>query len=211
MGGGVTVDVVIPWRDSGDPYRRAHYWYLRRWYEQGGFRVVVGDCPGEFNRAAARNAGVRASTADVVAVVDADNLIAPSQVARAADLAALGGWAKPFDRFGYLSVESTDRWYVTGEPDPAITWEGDGPQAGFNGGAYVMSRAAWGALGGMDEAFTGWGAEDDAFTIVARRHLGQPHIVPGLAYHLWHPAARITSPENYRRLMEEYVNGHQPS
>ena len=80
MGGGVTVDVVIPWRDTGDPYRRAHYWRLRAHYGRAGFRVVVGDRPGDFNRAAARNAGVRQATADVVAVVDADNLIDPSQI-----------------------------------------------------------------------------------------------------------------------------------
>ena len=206
----------MPWRDTGDPYRRAHFWYLRRYYERAGFRVVVGDSPGEFNRAAARNAGVKAATADVVAVVDADNLIPPQHIERAADLASLGGgWAKPFSRFGYLSPEATDWVYaVEGAEDSStirLTWEGDGPQADFNGGAYVISRLAWALVGGMDEAFTGWGAEDDAFTITATRVLGQPHIVDGLAVHLWHPAQRITSPENYARLMERYVNGHQPS
>ena len=202
----------MPWRDIGDPYRRAHFWYLRRHYEQAGFRVLVGDRPGPFNRAAARNAGVAAATADVVAVVDADNLIPTHMIERAADLAALGGgWAKPFSEFGYLSHESTDHWYATETAEFRLTWEGGGPQADFNGGAYVMTRLAWALVGGMDEAFTGWGAEDDAFTITATRVLGQPHIVDGLAVHLWHPAQRITSPENYARLMERYVNGHQPS
>ena len=209
------MDLVIPWRDSGDPYRRAHFWFLRRYYEQAGLRVVVGDHPGEFNRSAARNAGVRAATADVVAVVDADNIITPANLERAADLAWLGGgWAKPFTHFGYLSQQSTDHWYAAEDSTVdsfPLTWEGDGPQERFNGGAYVMARVTWLALGGMDEAFTGWGAEDDAFTIAATRALGQPHLVPGLACHLWHPAQRVTSPENYRRLMEEYVHGHQPS
>lgn len=213
----MALDLVMPWRDTGDPYRRAHFWHLRRYYERAGFRVVVGDRPGEFNRAAARNAGVKAATADVVAVLDADNVIPPANLDRAAHLAGLGGgWVKPFSKFGYLSPESTDHWYATCDAPDApesvrLTWEGDGPQENFNGGAYVMTRLAWFLVGGMDEEFTGWGAEDDAFTIAATRVLGQPHIVPGLACHLWHPAARITSPENYRRLMEEYVNGHQPS
>jgi hypothetical protein len=120
---------------------------------------------------------------------------------------------KPFTHFGYLDAATTDAWYA-GQVDPFATkphrlgWEGDGPQARFNGGAYVMRRQDWLDLGGMDEAFTGWGAEDDAFTIVAERALGKALTVGGIAYHLWHPAARITSPENYARLMKEYDDGN---
>lgn len=206
------MDLIVPWRDTGDPYRRAHFWRLAAWYQSAGLGWIPADRPGVFNRAAARNAGVAASSAAVVCVIDADNLVSPRALQEAAALVGVrGGWAKPFRRFGYLSHEATDAWYA-GTLDPFTTqptWEGDGPQEGFAGGAYVMRRQDWLDLGGMDEAFTGWGAEDDAFTITATRALRPARVVGGTCYHLWHPAARITSPENYQRLMEVYVNGHK--
>lgn len=207
------MDLVVPWRDTGDPFRRAHYWRLVAWYTGFGFRVVPGDRPGEFNRSAARNSGVMAATSDVVCVLDADNLIHPTALHAAGNLAERIGPAlvKPFTRFGYMDAAATDAWYA-GALDPFAgdtpTWEGDGPATGFNGGAYVMRRSTWFEVGGMDEDFTGWGAEDDAFTITAERRLGKARTIPGTCYHLWHPAQRWTSPENYARLMEEYVNGH---
>lgn len=213
--------VVIPWRDNGDPHRRAHFWRLQAWYSQGwpvGFPVVVGNNEGEFNRAAARNAGVVAADPQdgIVAVVDADNLIAHPQLAEAAIKAHTNPdrVVKPFTHFGYLSRESTEAWYrgdlpllpsTPGSKAP-VTWEGDGPQVGFTGGAYVMRKQVWQRLGGMDEGFTGWGGEDDAFTLHAQRELGPILAVRGTAYHLWHPTpGRQTSPENYKRLMEKYV------
>lgn len=199
---------MIPWRDTGCPHRRAHLWHLRWLYGQAGHHIVIGDPPGEFNRAAARNAGVRASTSTVVAVVDADNLIAPDML-HAAGLRAqsTGRLVKPFTTFGYLDQRSTDAYYEHGGLSGA-TWEGDGPQVGFAGGAYVLRRDVWDTLGGFDEQFTGWGAEDDAFTIHAERVLGPAVPTPGPCYHLWHPSpGRVTSPENYSRLMEVYVHG----
>lgn len=204
------MDVVIPWRDTGCPYRRAHLWHLRWLYEQAGFPIVVGDPPGVFNRAAARNAGVRASTSRVVAVVDADNLLAPDMLHSAALKAErTGRLVKPFTTFGYLDQPSTDAYYEHGGLHGA-TWEGDGPQTGFAGGSYVIRRDIWDDLGGFDEQFQGWGAEDDAFTITAEKALGPVLTTAGPCYHLWHPSpGRVTSPENYQRLMEVYVHGGQ--
>ncbi len=206
------MDLIVPWRDTGDPYRRAHFWRLAHHYQDNGLHIVAADRRGDFNRSAARNAGVRAAKSVVVCVIDADNLVDPAAIMEAGALAGVqGGLVKPFTRFGYLDTASTDAWYA-GRLDPftdPVGWEGDGPQEGFSGGAYVMRRQDWLDLGGMDEAFTGWGAEDDAFTITAQRALGAARVVPGTCYHLWHPAARITSPENYQRLMEVYVNGHK--
>jgi glycosyltransferase involved in cell wall biosynthesis len=212
----MTLDVVIPWRDNGCPHRRAHYQHLRAFYGLH-FNVLTGNNPGEFNRAAARNTGVAQSTAPVVAVVDADNLIAPRQLAQAAHRAADADvLVKPFTWFGYLTPQATDDYYqghTTAIPwakEPADGLWVDPPGMEFSGGAYVLNRAAWAAVGGFDEQFTGWGGEDDAFTIAATRELGPVEYVPGVAYHLWHPdPGRVTSADNYRRLMEVYVNGNE--
>lgn len=223
------MQVVLPWRDNGDPYRRAHHWRLREWYADGGFTVVGGDtAPGTpFNRSGARNAGVAAATSPIVAVVDADNLIPVEQLWQACQIAMADRprLVKPFSWFAYLSQQSTDEWYagllpglaaIPGLPPPrpalpvaygpTVTYEGTGPALDFNGGAYVMRRTAWLEIGGFDEEFTGWGGEDDAFTLLARHHFGDEAVVEGTDFHLWHPSSeRVTSTANYQRLLSEYV------
>lgn len=201
--------VVIPWRDTGCWARRAHFQHLHSYYASR-WPVVVGDRLGEFNRSAARNAGVAKVATSVVAVVDADNLIPLQQLQAAATLAhSAQAMVKPFTRFGYLDEPTTHAYYAgKWQPGQPSGWEGPGPQEGFNGGAYVLPTALW---PGFDEDFTGWGAEDDAFTIICRRRFGSARVVPGDCWHLWHPAQRWTSAENYQRLMEVYVRGNESS
>jgi glycosyltransferase involved in cell wall biosynthesis len=202
-----SIDVVIPWRDTGEPYRRSHFWHLRCHYGQQ-FNVVVGNNANDFNRSAARNAGVAQTTSDVIAVIDADNLIDPLQILEAVAVARhTSRMVKPFEDFGYVDQRTTDIYYATGQIPNDPSWENDGLTPGFTGGAYVLRRDAWDRLGGFDEAFIGWGGEDDAFHIHAERTLGPVLSVPGNDYHLWHPtSSRWTSPENYQRLMDNYVN-----
>lgn len=212
--------VVIPWRDAGCPHRRAHFWRLLRWYEDAGLRVTVGtgDRRAPFSRSAARNDGVataKLSGADAVVIVDADNLIDPSGIRAAGALAVESGrMVKPFTRFGYLDQATTDAWYADGArgmiDHNTAGWEGAGLAHEFTGGAWALSIEAFDRVGGFDTGFVGWGAEDDAFTIACTKTLGPPltRAVPGVDLHLWHPTSeRFTSPENYQKLMREYVNG----
>ena len=70
-----------------------------------------------------------------------------------------------------------------------------------------MRRNLWINLGGMDEGFIGWGAEDDAFHLLVK-HSGLPTTyTQGYDWHLYHPADRLTSAENYEKLQTEYVKG----
>lgn len=213
--------VVIPWRDAGCPHRRAHFWRMRQWYSDAGMRVVAADKAPErpFSRSGARNAGVATAAsfgADVVAIVDADNLIDPAGIRRAAEVARDQlRMVKPFTQFGYLDRATTDAWYADGARDMVDVrgagWEGSGLAHEFTGGAWVLTVEAFDRVGGFDEGFTGWGAEDDAFTIACARTLGGnlTRAVKGAALHLWHPAdGRLTSAENYQKLMKEYVRGN---
>ena len=201
------LEVVLPWRDTGEPYRRSHYWRLR-WHYSQHFPVITGDNSGNFNRSAARNAGVAQSTADVVAIIDADNLISPLSISAAAVMAQRSQrLVKPFSQFGYLDRETTDTYYATNNVPRQAGWETIGLVQGFTGGAYVLRRDMWDKVGGFDEAFVGWGGEDDAFHIQAERTLGPVLVVPGTNYHLWHPTtSRRTSKENLDYLMNNYVN-----
>jgi predicted glycosyltransferase involved in capsule biosynthesis len=82
------------------------------------------------------------------------------------------------------------------------------PVMDFAGGAYILRTDIWHEIGGFDEEFTGYGAEDDAFHVLCTSRLGRISFVPGINYHLYHPAYRVTSLENYQRLVTKY-NMHQ--
>ena len=205
--------VVLPWRDAGCAYRRQHFEFLLEYYSQE-FDVIIADNDGEFNRSAARNAGVDKTTSDVAVVIDADNYIPYSQIHQSVAAAARNDrLVKPFQSFGYLTEESTALFYnfynnpVT-EFSPTYI---DPPIDDFTGGAYVMKKSLWQKIGGMDEGFVGWGAEDDAFHLLCKSKGVRVRYVEGYDYHLYHPAHRVTSEFNYEKLMKEYVNGNKPS
>lgn len=205
--------VALPWRDAGCAYRRQHFEFLLEYYSQE-FDVIVADNDGEFNRSAARNAGVDKTTCDVAVIIDADNYIPYSQIHQSVAAAARNDrLVKPFQSFGYLTEESTALFYnfynnpVT-EFSPTYI---DPPIDDFTGGAYVMKKSLWEKIGGMDEGFVGWGAEDDAFHLLCKNKGVRVRYVEGLDYHLYHPAHRVTSEFNYEKLMKEYVNGNKSS
>jgi predicted glycosyltransferase involved in capsule biosynthesis len=203
--------VIIPWRDAGCIYRSRHFNYLFDFYSQE-FDVIVADNDGVFNRSAARNAGVNSCNSSVVVVIDADNYIPINQIWSAIKVASRRDClVKPFAYFGYLTEESTEKFYSSNSRSSMKKDFLNEPQKGFSGGAYVMKKHLWKDIGGMDEGFVGWGAEDDAFHILCESKMGKTRVVEGFDYHLYHPAHRVTSEYNYNKLMTEYVNGNKSS
>ena len=196
--------VIIPWRDADCIYRRRHFEYLYDYYSQR-YDVIIGDNEGDFNRSAARNNGVKESTSEISVVIDADNYMPLDQIDFAVRKAKIKKCLiKPFESFGYLTEESTEYFYQNGtfEKNPQfIGFQGHG----FTGGAYVIKKELWISVGGMDEYFVGWGAEDDAFHILCKKRLGNTVFLQGYNYHLYHPAHRVTSKENYDYLQVKYV------
>lgn len=201
--------IILPWRDAGEPWRARHFQFLVDYYGTE-FDIVIGNNDGEFNRSAARNAGVSESTSEIAVIIDADNYIPIEQINQAIKVASDRRLVKPFMWFGYLTEESTNLFYDVAD-NPVVDFEPtyiDPPQTEFTGGAYVMPRSLWLNLGGMDEGFIGWGAEDDAFHLLCKRNNIKTIYVDGYDYHLYHPAFRITSEYNYEKLMREYVDGN---
>lgn len=197
-------DLIIPWRDIDCRYRQCHFDFLCNYYSKD-FNIVIGDNDGEFNRSAARNAGVRKSTSDISIIVDADNYIPLDQIHLAIEKANKKDLlVKPFFMFGYLTKKSTNYFYDYGMFEDAPEFMNP-PSPNFTGGAYVIKKKIWESLGGMDEEFIGWGAEDDAFHILCKNKLGKIVYIDGYDYHLYHPADRKISERNYDRLMINYV------
>lgn len=205
--------IVLPWRDAGCLYRRNHFEFLFDYYSKE-FDVIIADNDGEFNRSAARNSGVEKTTNDVAVIIDADNYIPYDQIHEAVAVASRSDMLiKPFQWFGYLTEESTALFYEFLN-NPVVDFEPtyiDPPINNFTGGAYVAKKSLWQKLGGMDEGFIGWGAEDDAFHLLCKNNGIEIKYVDGYDYHLYHPAYRVTSEFNYNKLIREYVNGNKSS
>lgn len=204
--------IIIPWRSIGCAYRDKHFNFLVEHYSQE-FEVIVGDSPGDFNRSAARNAGVNKSSSEVAVVLDADNYIPIEQIKNAIKVAKRRRClVKPFKWFGYLTEESTDLFYeLYNSPIDFHPTYIDPPSDSFNGGCYVINKELWQKLGGMDEEFVGWGGEDDAFHLICKNSGVKITYVDGYDYHLFHPAERVISDFNYNKLITEYENGNKSS
>jgi len=55
---------------------------------------------------------------------------------------------------------------------------------------WVLPRASFEIMGGMDERWRGWGGEDSAFTIAADKVLGVHRSMAINVISLWHPRPR---------------------
>ena len=201
--------IIIPWRDIEDPWRNKHFDTLVEHYSND-FNIVLGDNDGNFNRSAARNKGVLDSTSEISVIIDADNFIPLKQIHDAINAASIEDvLVKPFSLFGYLTEESTKLFYEYWNGSVmgfSPTYE-NSPVSDFTGGAYVIRRSLWNDIGGMDEGFIGWGAEDDAFHLLCKAMNIKVKYIDGVDYHLYHHSNdRMTSEFNYKKLMKEYVH-----
>jgi hypothetical protein len=173
--------VCVPFR-GGDPLRDAAWGIVRAHYQASGLPVVVGDSePGQpFSRAAARNRAAESAGDDwdVAAFIDADTLI---------DHRALLRGILTADARGQLILPFTRYWH--GSPDGRLP---AAPELHQAGGVVCIPRRVWDIVGGYDERFSRWGAEDSAILWAAgtlARTESEPgaDVLDGDVYHLWHP------------------------
>jgi len=207
------VFVGIPWRDTGDPYRKRNVDYVSQYLADITGRVVKGldgETPTQaFSLPAARNAVVnearRWGTPKVI-ICDADTIPSKESLEEAVRQVDDDGIILPFDLYRALSDRDSQRLIAGADPD---TLPDIGTLDWSVGGVCVTTISGWDALGGQDERFTGWGCEDIAFSLVATA-LGRPlRRVNGTIHHLWHPRAVNPSDASYKaneRLLQEYAD-----
>lgn len=176
--------VLAPWRDSGCPWRqRSRDLVLEHWSSWADVHVGEPD-DGPFNRSQALNRAAAAAGAwDIALLVDLDVITPHTQADIAVEIAAgTGRLVLAFDRLMLLPRSRTQQAH-DGRPLTAGS-----PVAGHVSCAVVVTRELWDTVGGFDERFRGWGAEDRAFH-AACTTLGPRHglRVDGFAWHLWHP------------------------
>ena len=167
-------------------------------------RVPVRAIGTELPLAHARNAGVAATTADRIVLLDADCIAHPDLVGDYGDAlsdepsaVACGrvrylepGWdASPPTTLSGLDVRSAPH---PARPSPArSTLDHDHPELLWSLNMAV-TRATWQRLGGFDDGFRGYGAEDTDLGLRARSlGIALLWVAGALAYHQWHEPTRL--------------------
>lgn len=185
------MDVVtlVPWR-GGDRQRETVWDFIRPRLEALGYPLFTGDrARGPWARAAACNAAAAAAGSwEIALVADADTTLERDAVSRTIErVSRTRAAARPHDHRFMLSHAGTKALMRTGRVGQKFLWA-DAP----GGGALVIHREAWEAVGGYDERFIGWGYEDSAMNISLATTAGWERM-PGVALHLWHPMPNYRS------------------
>lgn len=157
--------------------------------------------------AAARNAGAAATSAPQLLFLDVDCLPAPDLVASYADVlsshpAALAcgtvralrhDWLRSPPPTGATSALDARSDSHPSRPalDHGVVSLGDDHEL-FWSLSFGVSRSTWHRIGGFDEGYVGYGAEDTDFAFRARRlGIRLAWFRGGTVYHQWHPPSRL--------------------
>lgn len=208
--------ICIPYR-PGRPDHDRIWPVVRDHYAQMGLRIVIGDNPGDFSIAQARNEGARlAGDWDVIVFEDSDRVSPIDNLLRAiAHAHTTDRLTVAYDHYYSMSPAGhqmgLDSEVPIGNADREDRWIGESYQTTpvyGPGGLTAVPRAEWDRVGGYDERFIGWAPEDAAFLILA----GEFDRLAGPAYHFWHPDSSVLPPgepwPEYRdRLVEMQARG----
>lgn len=114
-------------------------------------------------------------------------------------VSSTGGGVRPHDQ-RYMLTQPQTLLAVQRGVEAVPVRDLKAPWAG--GGLDVVTRQAWDAVGGMDEAYQGWGYEDSEFHVQLLVNATWDRL-PGVAWHLWHETSENRpDPESVRRFRE---------
>jgi len=217
---------IITWRDAPGTQRRENLFTVLAWLERFSmFEPIVVEqddtprlqeplpCgshlfaynPGPFNKSWGLNVGFRASRSPWLAFADADILLG-DVLPETLDYFAQGYQAvKPYRRLIDLDPEQSVRvragdfgWQPSRDDESDSGRDGIGERLSYAGGAFLVTRATFVALGGWDERFVGWGGEDDAMSHrLERARVPAIELDRRVALHLHHPRSATTDQPHY--------------
>lgn len=182
------VAFIIPFRDKGDPRRKANLETVLAHLDTlnlGTVHITGDGKDGPFNRCAAYNAGRAAHPADVYVWHEADMIVPKGQLSAGIRHATTNpGLIVPFTHYQYLSPEDTDK-VNAGADVTDFTPEWAMPDGASIGAVGITSETTMQAVGQWDETFSGWGFDDNAMFHAFNVHTPTTW-VDGAAWHLYH-------------------------
>jgi hypothetical protein len=199
------ISIIIPF-SSTDPYRQANFkWLLEYWKrELPDAEIIVGTSDSEiFCKGEALNNAVLKSKGKILAIVDADAYIRGSVLTECADNMLADPkanlWYVPYRKL-YRLTEDASRQVILSDPSnphrfplpissDMIENSGLSINYGHRYGAMLtmFPREAYDLIGGFDERFKGWGAEDICWLFALNTLYGKYKTSNNEIYHLWHP------------------------
>ncbi len=179
--------ILVPRRADGG--ERDRLWtFCRDWWERTVEVSIfegIHDGPDLFSRSIAVNRAAKlAGDWQTAVIMDADTIPDPERLREAVTHARLTGqMVLPFDDRRELNPEETEG-VLHGAPWAMPMGRPFG--TGTVSGAVVVNRRLWDVVGGFDEGFVGWGAEDNDFADACTRTGGAIVKLPGPLWHLHH-------------------------
>lgn len=218
----VDVSVIIPWK-PGDPVREAALEHtLKQW--PSDWKVIVAETVEPFVKSEAMKVGIAQARGAWIVMADADMIVPDIRLAVKAvqDGAA---WAMPMTHTHRLNEEASRKvidgadpyaeplamiWpRLNGRELPSSSWLVEKPfrYTQEAGGCFVAPYMTFEHVP-IDSRFRAWGAEDLCQGLALTKLKGPCARIPGVAFHLWHPAqdrpSRYrTTPEN-QKIVREY-------
>jgi hypothetical protein len=186
------ISVLVPWRSNDEHRIRAWHYNRLRWQKLPVQLCVSGDgrASGPFSVSRAVNRARREATGDILAIFGADHV--PPGLAKLAWIKqrlAEVPWSGVYAISLLINEGGTARVIDEGMP-PAIMASLRSTAVGVCEGILAIRAAVWDDLGGMDERFEGWGAEDTALRTALKALYPDGRLDgEGEAWALYHPDA----------------------
>ena len=181
----MSVAVVVPWK-AGCGHRERVLPFVLAWWADRGFETVVGECVGEWSKAVAVADALTRTDADTLVIADADVILADDTAVHLA-IEALDShnWAVPH-QFVWRWDETTTAGILAGN-HPADGRVAQRPYLGWLAGGITVIRRDVYEQAPLDPRFTGWGQEDESWSLALTCLAGEPWRGTSDLWHLWHP------------------------
>lgn len=173
--------------------------------------------PGPFNKSWGMNLAYQQSNSEILVFGDADMIVLEADLSRAVDACAAElDVVRPYSSLIDMTPEETEHYMQYGrlpgvpDKDRGFNRAHAGEALCIAGGIFVIRREYFTRVGGFDERFSGWGAEDDAMSLKLLGLSTKVAIARNvIAWHLWHPRDGRYAHKGYEtnsRLLQEYRN-----
>jgi hypothetical protein len=157
-------------------------------YRREGFDVTVAEGPpGPWVKASAVTPAVQASSAELVAMIDADCWV-PGLLSAIEAVADGASWAIPHTTVYRLTEARAAAVLAGADPQHTAGVDFDEPPyRGFAGGGCVVIPKATYLDVPLDPRFEGWSGEDESWARALSTLVGEPWRGDAPLFHLWHP------------------------